>query len=95
MPIGLLFHVAYVTFWGVAYVALFWDRLTLLNALWLGLALWAVILIFFFPLVGWGFFGLGISPKLIPASLAPHVIFSVFLWGLCRVVFKKNVAPDE
>jgi hypothetical protein len=88
LPVGLLFHVAYVTFWAVVYVSMFRDRLTLLNALWLGFALWVVILVFFFPLVGWGFFGLGISPRLIPASLVPHILFAVLLWWLCRWGFK-------
>ena len=95
LPVGLLFHVAYVTFWGVVYVALFRDRLTFLNALWLGLGLWVVILVIFFPVVGWGFLGLAISPKLIPASLVPHVLFAVFLWGLCRLGFKKKGLSDE
>ncbi len=95
LPVGLLFHVAYVTFWSVVYVSVFRERLTLLNALWLGLALWAVILVVFFPLLGWGFFGLAISPKLIPASLVPHLLFAVFLWGLCRWGFKVTAAPDE
>ena len=95
LPVGLLFHVAYVTFWTVVYVSVFRNRLTFLNALWLGLALWVVILVFFFPLLGWGFFGLAINLKLIPASLAPHVLFAVFLWGLCRWGFKVTVAPDE
>ena len=85
LPVGLLFHVAYVTFWSVVYVSMFRDRLTLLNALWLGLALWVVILVFFFPLLGWGFFGLAISPKLIPASLVPHVLFAVFSLGAVPV----------
>ncbi len=88
LAVGLLFHIVYVTFWGLIYVALFRHRLTFLNALWLGLALWVVILVVFFPIIGWGFFGLGISPKLIPASLVPHVLFAVFLWGLCRLSFK-------
>ncbi len=88
LPVGLLFHVGYVTLWAVVYVSMFRDRLTLRNALWLGLALWVVILVFFFPLLGWGFFGLAISPKLIPASLVPHILFAVFLWRLCRWGFK-------
>ena len=95
LPVGLLFHIAYVTFWGVVYVWLLWDRLTLLNALWLGLVLWIVILVVFFPLFGWGFVGLSISPKLIPASLVPHVLFAVFLWGLCRIGFRKTTLSDE
>ncbi len=88
LPVGLLFHVAYVTFWAVAYVMLFRDRLTFLNALWLGLALWAVILVFFFPILGWGFLGLAVSPMMIPASLAPHLLFAALLWGLCRIGFR-------
>ncbi len=95
MPVGLLFHVAYVTVWSIAYVVFFWDRLTIWNALWLGLGLWVVILMVFFPLFGWGFLGLEISPKLIPASLVPHLLFAVFLWGLCRMGFKTKAAPDE
>ncbi len=95
MPVGLLFHVAYVTFWALAYVMVFRDRLTFLNALWLGLALWVVILVVFFPVVGWGFLGLAISPKLIPPSLVPHVLFAVFLWALCRIAFKKKTQSEE
>ena len=95
LPVGLLFHVAYVTFWALAYVMVFRDHLTFLNALWLGLGLWAVILVFFFPIVGWGFLGLAISPKLIPASLVPHVLFAVFLWALCRIAFKKKTQSEE
>ncbi len=95
LPVGLLFHIAYVTFWAVAYVVLFWDRLTIWNALWLGLGLWVVILLVFFPLFGWGFLGLEISPKLIPASLAPHLLFAAILWGLCRIGFKKTTPSDE
>jgi hypothetical protein len=88
LAVGLLFHVAYVTFWALVYVIMFREHLTFLNALWLGLALWVVILVVFFPILGWGFLGLGRSPKLIPASLVPHVLFAVFLWGLCRLSFK-------
>ena len=95
LPVGLFFHVAYVTFWSVVYVSVFRDRLTFRNALWLGLALWVVILVVFFPILGWGFFGLAISPKLIPASLAPHVLFAVFLWGLCRWGFKAETEAGE
>lgn len=87
LPIGLLFHVAYLTFWSVVYVGLFRDRLTFLNALWLALALWGVLLMVFFPIIGWGFLGLAISPKIIVASLVPHLLFAVVLWGLCRVAF--------
>lgn len=92
LPVGLLFHVAYVTFWSAAFVALFRDTLSLRNALLLGLALWVLVLVVFFPVVGWGFLGLGVSPKLIIASLVPHVLFAVFVWGLCRLAFRPRHA---
>jgi len=90
LPIGLLFHIIYVAFWSVVYVSLFRDHLNLTKALVLGGVLWIGVLLVFFPIVGWGFLGLAVSPKLIVASLVPHVLFAVLLWGLCRVVFRKN-----
>lgn len=85
LPVGLLFHTAYVTFWSVAYVRFFPQR-NLMLALALALALWVVILVVFFPLVGWGFAGLHVGPKLLPASLLPHLLFGLLLWGLDRYV---------
>lgn len=90
LPVGLLFHILYVAFWSIAYVSLFRDDLSLTKALVLGGLLWIGVLLVFFPIVGWGFLGLAISPKLIVGSLVPHVLFAVFLWGLCRVVFKAS-----
>ncbi|OGA40508.1 MAG: hypothetical protein A3G24_18385 [Betaproteobacteria bacterium RIFCSPLOWO2_12_FULL_62_13] len=92
LPVGLLFHVVYVTFWSVVYIALF-DRRTFLGALGLALGLWVLVLVFFFPIVGWGFFGLGVSPKLIVASLVPHLLFAIVLWGICRWAFPTH--PDK
>ena len=86
--LGHLGHIAYVTFWSVAFVTLFRDSLSLRNALLLALVLYILVLVVFFPVVGWGFLGLAVSPKLIVASLVPHVLFAVFLWGLCRLAFR-------
>ena len=90
LPVGLLFHIVYVTVWSVAYVSLFREALSLTKALALAGLLWIAVLMIFFPIVGWGFLGLAVSPKLIVASLVPHVLFAVFLWGLCRIVFKAK-----
>lgn len=49
-----------------------------------------LVLVVFFPVVGWGILGLAVSPKLIVASLVPHLLFAVFLWGLCRLAFKPQ-----
>lgn len=89
LPVGLLFHVAYVTFWSVAFVVRFRNSLSFGKALLLALVLWIGVLVAFFPVVGWGFLGLGIGPKLIVASLVPHLLFAAFLWGLCRLLFGR------
>jgi len=90
LPVGLLLHLVYVTFWTVAYVALFRDNLSFLNALGLGLFLWVLVVIIFFPVVGWGFLGLGVGPQLIIGSLVPHILFALFIWGLARMVFRQR-----
>lgn len=87
LPVGLLFHIVYVVFWSYIFVSLFRNRLTLLNAVWLGLFLAVVSLIVFFPFVGWGLLGLAISPKLIVASVVIHLLFALFLWLSVRWLF--------
>lgn len=87
LGVGMLFHVAYVTAWSVIYVGLFRDKLSFARALGLAAFLWAVALVVFFPIDGWGFLGLEVSPKLIPFAAIPHLLFAIVLWGLCRVTF--------
>ncbi|MEX0803312.1 MAG: hypothetical protein WD688_08355 [Candidatus Binatia bacterium] len=90
LPVGFLFHVAWVTMLSAVYVVLFRDALTFMRAFWLAFALWILVLVFFFPFVGWGFLGLAVTPKLIIASAVPHLLFAVFLWGLCRLLFRDQ-----
>jgi len=90
LPVGLLFHLAYVTFWSVVWVVWDYPRLRFRTALALGLALWIVALVVVFPINGWGLLGLAISPKLIPAALVPHLLFIVCLWGLGRLFFRAR-----
>ena len=88
--VGILLHVAYVAFWSLVYVVVAHPRLTLVRALVLGLILWVVILLVFFPIVGWGWAGLAVSPKVPVASLLPHLLFALFLWGLAKVFFRPR-----
>lgn len=92
MPVGLLFHTVYVTFWSVIFVRYF-PRKNILTALGLAAVLWLVVLAVFFPIVGWGFAGLAISPKLIVASAVPHILFGLLLWGLDRY-FGQNTSVE-
>jgi hypothetical protein len=90
LPVGLLFHLVYVTFWSMAFIIFLRDKLTLANALILAFVLWIGVLVIFFPIIGWGLLGLGIGPKLIVASLVPHLLFGIFLWGLSRFAFRQS-----
>ena len=90
MPVGLLFHTVWVLFFTAVYVLLFRDALTFMRAFWLAAILWVLVLVFFFPVVGWGFFGLAITPRLIIAAAVPHMLFAIFLWGLCRMAFGRK-----
>jgi hypothetical protein len=91
LPVGLLFHVVYVTFWSTVFVRLL-PRRDLKWALALAGALWLAILVVLFPTIGWGVAGLQVSPKLIPASFLPHLLFGLFLWGLDRYL-PSGAAP--
>ncbi|MBA1149188.1 hypothetical protein H0Z60_19250 [Ectothiorhodospiraceae bacterium WFHF3C12] len=90
LPIGLLFHVVYVTFWSMAFVVVAYPRFTLARALGLGLVLWVGALAVFFPINGWGFLGLSVGPQLIGVALVPHLLFSAFLYGLSRLAFGRR-----
>lgn len=94
LPVGLLFHTVYVTFWSVIYVQYF-PRRDIWTALGLAAVLWIVILVVFFPIVGWGLAGLSISPKLIVASFVPHLLFGLLLWGLDKYLpeSRRKIAP--
>jgi len=85
LPVGLLFHTVYVTFWSVVFVR-FFTRKDIWTALGLAAALWIVILVVFFPIVGWGFAGLTIGPPMIVASLVPHLLFGLLLWASDRYI---------
>ena len=95
LPVGLLFHLAWVTFFSVVYVVLRRNALTLLNAVILASILWLLVLVVFFPVVGWGFLGLAVTPKLIVPATVSHLLFAVILWGLCRLAFGQSVEPGH
>lgn len=92
LPVGLLFHVAWVTFFSIVYVVLSPEALTLRKALLLAAALWLLALVVFFPVVGWGFFGLTVSPKLIIPATVSHLLFAFILWGFARLLLRPGTS---
>ncbi len=82
---GILLQFGWITFWSLAYVLLVRHH-TFVNALRLAFALWVGVLVIFFPLVGWGVFGVALGPGLVPplVALVPHLLFAVIVWALGR-----------
>ncbi|MGH8226161.1 MAG: hypothetical protein ACRER1_08435 [Gammaproteobacteria bacterium] len=90
LPVGLVFHLAYVTFWGTAFVLFVHPRLTLARVAGLSAALYLFAMAVFVPVVGWGFFGSAIGPRVAGGLAITHALFGLFLWLTCRLLFRKR-----
>lgn len=92
LPVGLLFHAAYVTAFSVLFILVAPRHLRALPILGFGLALWLVAIFVFTPLVGWGVAATGVAGlKGIIATLVPHLLFSLVLWLSCLGLFRSRV----
>ena len=93
LPVGLLFHTAYVSFWSVVFVRFIPNR-NIKSALILAGMLWLGALLVFFPIVGWGLAGTNVSLKLIPASFMPHLLFGLLLWALDKYAHRGHTGVE-
>lgn len=95
LPIGLVFHLAYVTFWGTAFVLFAHPRLTLARIAALSAALYLFAMAVFVPVVGWGFFGAAVGPRVAGGLAITHALFGLFLWLSCRLLFRRRSSPGQ
>ena len=88
--IGLVFHVGYVT--GITTLALMvvGARPSAGTVAGIAALLYVIAVGAIFPVVGWGFAGLAITPKIAVAAIGPHVLYALVLWGADRVVFGRR-----
>ncbi|HEY1288768.1 MAG TPA: hypothetical protein VGF58_10630 [Burkholderiales bacterium] len=93
LPVGLLFHVAWVTFWSVFYVVFFWEHLTLARATGLAVFLLALMFIVIFPFIGWGLFGMDVGPRAVVGGVVTHALFAIMLWALAYRTFGTQHEP--
>lgn len=92
LPVGLLFHVAWVAFWSVFYVVFFWEHLTFARVAALAIFLLALVYIVIFPFIGWGFFGMAIGPAVLAGGFITHLLFAIVLWTLAHWTFGTHHA---
>ena len=77
-------HLGYGGVFG-ALLARLYPEAGLWGGLGLGAFLWLVMQVAVLPLLGWGLFGLSITPKIAVATLVLHLIYGATLgWGLGR-----------
>lgn len=84
MITAIIFHLGYGGVWGVLLSAVI-KEITITKGLMLGLILWLIMQLMVLPILGWGIFGMNISPKIAIATLVLHVVYGVVLgWGISR-----------
>ncbi len=82
MALAIGLHLGYGGLIG-AVLARIARPVTLLKGLALGVGLWAMMQVTFLPFLGWGLFGMAITPKIAVATLVLHLVYGGVLgWAL-------------
>ncbi len=79
--LAILAHLLYGGIWGAILTGVT-RPVTLWKGLGLGIILWLIMQIVFLPLLGWGFFGSAITPKIAIATLVLHLVYGAMLGWL-------------
>ncbi|MBK1671221.1 hypothetical protein CKO28_24780 [Rhodovibrio sodomensis] len=93
-PVGLIFHLLYVTAVTTLILAFVGPRPSKWAIAGASAALWAIAVVVFFPIVGWGIFGAAVTPKIAVAALGPHVLYGVLFWAADRLLFRAPGSTD-
>ncbi len=89
LPFGLALHVGYVGSTTVAYIVVFWRKLGPGSAFFTATGLWIFSGLVFAPVVGWGFFALGLGGKAALNLLAVHFVYGLLLWAGSWLAFRQ------
>ena len=90
MLLAAISHLAYGGVWG-ALLAAFVRPVTLAKGLGLGVLLWLIMQIAVLPFLGWGLFGLSITPGIAVATLVLHLIYG----GTLASLIDRSPCIDE
>lgn len=81
MLLAIVSHLGYGAVWG-ALLAAFVRPVTVGKGVGLGVFLWLIMQIAVLPFLGWGAFGMAITPMIAVATLVLHLIYGVTLGWL-------------
>lgn len=84
MIVGLGAHFLYGALAGVVFAWLFRHWLTLWSGILWGILLWVVMQIMVLPLLGWGVFGVSVTPKIALATGVLHLLYGAVLGGVLQ-----------
>lgn len=74
-------HLVYGGLWG-GLLAIRVQPVTIKAGLMLGTGLWLLMQLVFLPFLGWGAFGMTVTPAIAVATLVLHLIYGLVLGGL-------------
>ena len=74
-------HFGYGGLWG-AVLAILARPVTIWKGIGLGIFLWFIMQIVVLPLLGWGFFGVAVTPLIAVATLILHLVYGAVLGWL-------------
>jgi multisubunit Na+/H+ antiporter MnhC subunit len=86
MLFAVITHFGYGAFWGAVLFRIYKTTGTLWHGLAWGAMLWVIMQVMVLPLLGWGIFGIAVTPKIAVVTLILHLVYgSILGWGLNRI----------
>ena len=87
MALAVISHLAYGGFWAAVLRSI--ASITWKSGLLLGIALWLLMQVLVLPWLGWGFFGIAITPKIAVATLVLHLIYGALVGWLGKIMIRN------
>lgn len=85
MGFAIITHFGYGAFWGMVLFSWLQTKGNMWHGLGWGGMLWLIMQVTVLPALGWGMFGVAVTPKIAVATLALHLAYGGILgWGLNR-----------
>lgn len=89
---GMIAHFLYGGIAGLLLFVIAKEQKPILQGLAWGILLWLIMHLVVLPLIGWGFFGGAMNPKIVPATLILHLIYGgVIGYGLMKYFSKAEI----
>ena len=86
MAFAIITHFGYGAVNGAILGYLFKEKCTIWHGIGWGVFLWLIMELVVLSLLGWGVFGLAITPAIAVATLILHLIYGATLgWGMTRI----------